>query len=150
MCYFLFNLTGLILTVRTLQDPVGAVPEAFRMLCVCQLPVQQYYAGCEEQTPAEETADKKHRGEHHKMPPVIDTAVNAALILHNKGLERAEQKDTYVITEEIENCEHEQISISYDPKQVKNAPEAVKNQPYQHNLPGFEIHALNKLQKLVL
>ena len=92
-CYLLFNLTGFILTVRTLQNPVGAVPEALRMLCVCQLPVQQNYAGCKEETPAEETADKEHRGEHHKMPPVIDAAVNAALILHDKGLERTEQKN---------------------------------------------------------
>ena len=111
------------------------------MLGVGQLPVQQYHAGCKKEAPAEETTDKEHGGEHHKMSPVINPAVDAAFILHNTCLEGAEQKDADIIAEEVENRQHKQVRVPYDFKQVKDPPESVKNQPYLR-IPFYRLELL--------
>jgi hypothetical protein len=112
--------------------------------------MEQNNTGGEKEAPAEKTANKQHGGKHHEMSPVIDAAIDAALVLHDKVLERAEQKDADIITEEVKDSEHKQICVSNDLKQIKNSPETIEDQPDQQNLPGFQIHPLYKLQKLIL
>jgi hypothetical protein len=112
--------------------------------------VEQDDTGGEKEAPAEEAANEQHGGKHHKMSPVVNAAIDAALVLHNKGLERAEQKDADIITEEVKDSEHKQICVSNDLKQIKNSPETIEDQPDQQNLPGLQVHPLYKLQKLIL
>lgn len=73
------------------------------------LPVNQNNKRHEEQTPAVETWDKEHRRKHHEVSPVIDSAVDAALVLHKEGLERTEQQDADVVAEEEKHRQHQQI-----------------------------------------
>ena len=76
---------------------------------VGNLPAEKNNKRYEEQTPAVETRDKEHRGKHHEVPPVIDSAVYTAFILHEEGLERTEQQNADVVTEEEKNCQHQQV-----------------------------------------
>ena len=86
--------TYFIFAVPAFQNIVGTFPEAFRMLDKCKLPAYHHHQTGEEQTPCEEMSDKKHRGEHHKVAPVKNSAVYATFILDEKTLERTPQHHT--------------------------------------------------------
>jgi hypothetical protein len=53
--------------------------------------MNQHYQGCKNQTPAVEIFNKQHGGKHHKMSPVINSAIHTAFIFHNKGLKGAKE-----------------------------------------------------------
>lgn len=142
------ELAGLIFTVRALQGLVGTAPEALRMARVDDLPVKHDNAGSEEKTPAEEIFDEEHRREHHKVSPVIDAAVDAAFVFHNKGLERTIEKDADVIGEEEEYRQHQQILRSQNADQVKDSEDRVEGKPSEKYLPGLDILVLNEAEKL--
>ena len=92
------HLTGLIPAVCALQNLVGTAPESLRMSRIYQFPANQYHTGGEEQTPTIKVWNKQHRRKHHEMSPVVNTAVYAALILHNTCLERTKYQNAYIIT----------------------------------------------------
>ena len=76
---------------------------------VGNLPAEKNNKRCEEQTPAVEAWDKQHRSKHHEVSPVINPAVDTAFILHEEGLERTEQQNADVVTEEEKNCQHQKV-----------------------------------------
>ena len=108
----IFNLAGFFLAVFALQNPVGSFPETLRMLRILKLPVDQYHNRHEEQAPAVKIPDKQHGRKHHKMPPVVDPAVDAALVSHQIRLERAEKQYTDIIAKVIKYREHQKITVS--------------------------------------
>lgn len=77
-----FNLTGFFLAGAALKCLVRTFPETFRVTGVLYFPMNQHDAGSEEQTPAEKVLNKEHRCKHHKVTPVINPAVDAALVVH--------------------------------------------------------------------
>ena len=89
------------------------------MLGIDDFPFNQDNAGGKKQTPTVKILNKKHRGEHHKMSPIVNTAVDAAFILHNKCLEWAENQNADVITLEVEHGQHQQIFHADNIKQIK-------------------------------
>ena len=57
----------------------------------------QNHQGCEKQAPAVKILNKKHRRKHHEMSPIINAAIDTALIFHKSHLERAKKQDANVI-----------------------------------------------------
>ena len=68
------------------------------MACIGNLPVEKHDKRGEEQTPAVEARDKQHRGKHHEVSPVVDSAIYAAFVFHDSRLERTEKQNTNIIT----------------------------------------------------
>ena len=114
-------LTGFVSAILTHQIGIGHTPEPFRMHGIGDLPFDQDNAGGKKQAPAEEILDEQHGGKHHKMPPVVYSAVHTALVLHDEGLERAEKQDTDIITQEEGHGQHQKINILQNTKQIQNA-----------------------------
>ena len=101
-----------------LEILVGAFPEAFGVFGVDDLPVDQYDGGGEEETPAEKIADEQHGREHHEMAPIVNTAIDTALVLHDARLEGAEENDADGIAQEIEDGDHDQIGFGDDLEEI--------------------------------
>ena len=96
--YLIFDLTGLILTIYTLQSLIRTIPKPMWILGINNFPMNQYHERYKKQAPAEEIFNKQHRCEHHKMSPVIDSAIHTASVLHNACLKRAKNNFTYLST----------------------------------------------------
>ena len=149
-CQFPLDLACLFFAVRALQRFVRAAPEPLRVTGVGDLPVDQDNQRGEEQAPAVEVLDEQHGREHHKMSPVIDPAVDAAFIFHNKGLEWAEEQNADVVTQEIKYCEHQQIAGLDHPGEIQQSEYGVEGHPDKDYLPGTDILLLYELQQLVV
>ena len=81
------------------------------MAGVVQFPADKYDTGSEKQAPAEKIAYEQHGRKHHKMPPVIDPAVDAAAVLHDLKLKRTVKQNADIIRQEIQHCQHKEINI---------------------------------------
>ena len=57
------------------------------MFGINDFPMNQNNTGNKKQTPTEKVPDKEHGGKHHKVSPVIDAAIDATFVFHNKRLE---------------------------------------------------------------
>ena len=87
----------------------------------------------EEQTPAVEARDKEHRGKHHEVSPVVDSAVDTAFVLHEKCLERTEEQDADVVAEEEEHRQHQQVCRKQNSQKTEDAEYRIKRKPDQHD-----------------
>ena len=56
-----------------------------------------------EQAPGKKVSDKQHRGKHHEMSPVKNSAVDTAFIFNEETLKRAPDDDTDQIADIIKN-----------------------------------------------
>ena len=54
------------------------------MLYYGYLPSYEKHQTGEEKTPGKKVSDEQHRGEHHKISPVKNAAVDAAFVFYNK------------------------------------------------------------------
>jgi len=84
------------------------------MFCINYFPLNQHNTRCKKQTPAVEISDKEHRGKHHKMSPVINTAIDAASVFHDKTLERTEKQNANVVAEEIKYRQHQKVCLIHN------------------------------------
>ena len=84
------------------------------------------------------------------MSPVIDAAVNAAFVFHDKGLERAEEQDADVVTQEVEDRQHQQVACPDDAQQIQKTENRIKRKPYKNDFPGAYILLLHIMQQLKL
>ena len=141
-------LAGLVLAAGTLQDFVGAFPEPFWMRCVYELPVKKHYAGHEEETPAVEVLYEEHRRKHHEVSPIVDPAVDTALVVHDERLERAEEQDTQIVTQIKRDSTHQQFFIMDNIEYVEQANHRVQAQPDEHYLPRLKVHVLDVFKKV--
>jgi hypothetical protein len=112
-------LAGLVLTAGALKDFVGALPEPLGMFGVYKLPVEEHDARHEEKTPAVEVLYEEHRREHHEVPPVVDPAVYAALVVHDERLERAEEQYANIVAQIKCDRAHQQLFIVENIEYVK-------------------------------
>ena len=80
----ILHLTDLIITISALQIAVRTIPKSFRMPCINNLPLYQHDTGCKKQAPAKKISNEQHRCKHHKMSPVINSAVDTTAVLHNQ------------------------------------------------------------------
>ena len=76
---------------------ITSKPKIFRMFCITHFPFDKYDKCCKKQAPGKEIFDKKHWGKHHKISPVIDSAINTAFIMHHKGLKWTEKQYANII-----------------------------------------------------
>ena len=83
------------------------------------------------------------------MSPVIDAAVDAAFVLHDKGLERAEEQDADVVAKEEKYREHQKLCFRDHAEQIQDGPESVKAKPDEHHGPGSPVLLLYKFQQFV-
>ena len=83
---YVFELACFVFAVAAFKHLIGSFPEAFRMLCIYDLPVEENDARHEEKAPAVEVFDEEHRREHTEEAPVIDTTVHTAHIPHDERL----------------------------------------------------------------
>lgn len=143
----LFEFAGLVFTFSALQNFIWTFPETFGMLWIDDLPAYQHNDWCKKQAPRKEILYEKHGSEHHEMSPVIDAAVDTAFVLHYFWAERAEEKDTYIITQEIESWQQQKFSFTNESEKIDKRPYSVDYQPYKHYFPCFLILILNIFQK---
>ena len=68
--------------------------------------MNQHHTGSDKQTPAKKILNKQHGGKHHKMSPVIDSAIHTATVLHEKLLKWTEKQNTNVVTQKEKHGTH--------------------------------------------
>lgn len=104
--YVPLDLAGFVLAVGTLQPPIGATPEPLRISCIHNLPPNQHHTGGKKQAPAKKVTDKQHGSKHHKMSPVINPAIDTALIFHYPRLERTIKQYADIVHQKIKHRQH--------------------------------------------
>lgn len=109
------------------------------------LPADQHHAGSKEQTPTEKVLDKQHGGKHHKMPPVVNPAVDAAFVFHNICLKRAEKQNTDIVTKKIKYGQHQQVNLLDNIQHINQSEYPIEDQPYEHHNPRLDILILHIL-----
>ncbi len=110
--------------------------------------MDQHHNGGKEKTPAEEILYEEHGSKHHEVPPVITAAVHAALVLHDKMLERAEHQDANIVAQEIKNRQQQKLLFMKHIGKIKQPHHGISAHPDQHHLPGLPVLILHVFQKL--
>jgi hypothetical protein len=89
-------------------------------------PMNQYHYRSKEQAPTKEISNKQHWCEHHKMSPIINSAIDTAFVFHNECLERTEKQNADVIAQKIKNSQHQQVRIINHMEQIQKAKDSIK------------------------
>lgn len=84
------------------------------------------------------------------MTPVIYTAVDAAAVFHNVGLEGAENEYADVVAQEEKYRQHQKVGLIQYVQQIQCSENGVKAKPYEKNLPCLFVLTLDETQKLNL
>ena len=72
-----------VLAVFAADSGVRPMPESLGVAGVCNFPAYQNNTRCEKQAPSEKARNKQHRGIHHEVTPIVNTAVYTAAVLHD-------------------------------------------------------------------
>lgn len=121
-----FKFTHHVFAVFAFQNVVGAFPKLLRMLNQGDFPPEHEHDARKEQTPREEVPYKKHRGKHHKIAPVKDSAVDAAAVLYDKALERAPDDHADQVAHIVKDRQENQFLRADNLKHIKNAENCVE------------------------
>ena len=126
---FLRAVPALKIVVRVLGEPL-------RVPVKCDLPPDEQREGKNEEAPGIELLDKKQRCEHHGVIPVVDPARAAALVLHEPGLERAEEQDAYDVADGVSTGDQDHDPVIKDPQHMERADHTVESDPDQRDQNG--------------
>ena len=105
--------TELLCAVLTAKVVVGALAEPLRVPEEGQLPPEQQGHGQSEKAPGVGLLDEEQRREHHGVVPVVDAAGAAALVLHEPGLDRAEEQDTDHVAHGVGAAEQDHDAVTF-------------------------------------
>ena len=84
-----FGLACLVLTIAALQNLIASLPHVFRMLGHRVFPSEKHGYPHQRQRDTEKVKHHPTHREHHKMTPIINTAIHTAFTVHNNQTERA-------------------------------------------------------------
>ena len=70
------------------------------MISPLHLPAYNHSSSHKEKGKAVKCAEEKHRCEHHKMSPVVNSAINAAAVFHTESLKWAENQYADIVADE--------------------------------------------------
>ena len=126
---FLRAVPALKVIVRVLGEPL-------RVPVKCDLPPDEQRKGKNEKAPCIELLDKKQRCEHHGVIPVVDPARAAALVLHEPGLERAEEQDADDVADGVGAGDQDHDPVIKDPQHMERADHTVESDPDQRDQNG--------------
>ena len=95
----------------------------------CNFPADQQRYGERRQYKGVILPDKKQRGEHHGIVPIVNAAVCAASALQKPALKRAEKEDTDQIADGVSTAKDDHHAIVQQSLPVKKAKECVAPYP---------------------
>ena len=98
----------LLPATAALETTVRSEPEPLRMAAEPHLPAQEDRHAGPKQGLGIPVGDPHEGGGHHPGAPGKDPAVDTAPVLHQKGLERAEEQHTHQVTEIGQGAQQDQ------------------------------------------
>jgi len=139
----------LFLTLAAVQGTVGLFGKPLGVTADGDLPPDQQGQGAGQEAPGVPGGDKDQRGSHHGVVPVINAAGGAALVLHEPGLEGAEEEDADHVAHGVGQAHQQEDACVDDPGEIQAADGPVQGGPGQDDgqggLPGLQVHPLRRL-----
>ena len=120
---------GLFLTVFTSERSICVFCESFRMELVGYLPDYEKHERHTEQSPGKYVRNEYEGGKHHRVIPVVYTAVCTALVLEEQITQRAEEEDAYYITYSVGKSDKHEYTCVNHTRPIKDAERKVERQP---------------------
>ena len=119
-------LAKLFLTIATRQAAIRVFREPFGIETVQQFPLQQEKQGHAENAPTPSVHKENERREHHRIIPIIDTAIGTAFAVQYPCLEGTEEKHANHIADPVRKTDEDEYSLVEYPCIVQDTKRAVE------------------------
>ena len=120
---------GLFLTVFTSERSVCVFCESFRMELVGYLPDYEKHERHTEQSPGIYVRNEYEGGKHHRVIPVVYTAVCTALVLEEQITQRAEEEDADYVAYSVGKSDKHEYTCVKHARPIENTERKVERKP---------------------
>ena len=124
-----FVMAELFLAMGAGEAFIRSLVKALGMQPCRKLPNEQEEKRNAEKPPRVIMRDEDQGGEHHGIVPVIDAAAATAFILHEPGLEGAEEENADHIADRIEEADQKENSLVNPIEKIRRPDRAVEPEP---------------------